>query len=284
MFMELDTLHEAWRRLPRFAGQMDVPLATLQSMFVNDWLPLLSVVSLPEELRRIDGRAVAVRDLDADDYPTAALAALLSPCILLTHDLHDFRPLDVRVRSQGVDAALAAINVKVGETQVQAIMLVPATPILAVGATARWAADKVGPVAWVALALLALGGAVLYQRQPPERKERIKHIASETGRFLLNEYTRASNNLQHAQDQLGSCVVPGPEERSVTSAVLRKLAVADDSMSAQQLCEVLDDSVRPAVDPLRRFLHGNKATVFREVCRGGFVLGGRNHVKHPVST
>ena len=82
MFMELDTLHETWERLPKFAGQMDVPVATLQRMFANEWLPMLSVVSIPEALRRIDERAGSVRDLDPDDYPTAALATLLSPCIL----------------------------------------------------------------------------------------------------------------------------------------------------------------------------------------------------------
>jgi len=202
---------------------------------------------------------------------------------VLTHDYHHFRPLGVRARSQGIDAVVAAIDVKVGETQVQAIMLVPAAPFLAAGATTKWAAEKVGPMAWFVLALLVVGGVVMYQHLPPERKEKIKHFASETGTFLLDEYTRVANDVQHAQEQLGACMVPGPEERSVASAVLRKLALADGSMSAQQLCDTLDSSVRPAVDPLRRFMHSNKTTVFREVRRGGFVLGGRYHVTLPQS-
>jgi len=282
VFMEFDTLRETWKRLPRFAEQLDVPVTTLQCMFADDWLPLLSIVSIPEALRRIDDRAGAVRDLDPDDYPTAALATLLSPYILLTHNYRDFHPLDVRVPSQGVDAVFAVINLKVGETEVQAIALLPAAPALTVGATTKWAADKVGPTAWFILALLIARGVVLYRRQPTERKEQIKEFASETGRFLLDEYTRASNDVQRAREQLSSCVVPGPEDRSVTAAVFRKLAVADDAMSAQQLCDVLDDSVRPAVAPLRRFLHDNKATAFREVRRGGFVLGGKYHVTQPA--
>jgi hypothetical protein len=68
----------------------------------------------------------------------------------------------------------------------------------------------------------------------------------------------------------------------VTSAVFRKLAMTDESLSAQQLCEELDGSVRPAVDPLRRFLHSNKTTVFREVRRGGFILGTRYCVTQPI--
>jgi hypothetical protein len=110
----------------------------------------------------------------------------------------------------------------------------------------------------------------------------MKNFATESGKFLLDEYGRAISAVQQAEDQLVACVVPGPEDRSVTSAVFRKLAITDDSMSAQQLCEVLDDSVRPAVDPLRRFLHGNKTTVFREVRRGGFILGVRYHVADAI--
>jgi hypothetical protein len=282
MFMEQDTLHETWNRLPRFADQLNVPLAKLQRMFADDWLPLLSIVSLPEGVRQIDRRAAAVRELDPDDYPTAALAALLSPCILLTRNHRDFGPLDVKITTQGVDAVIAAINVKVGETHVQAVVMLPATPVVAVGATTKWAADKIGSMAWFVLALLVVGGVVMYRRQPPERKEQMKNFATESGKFLLDEYGRAISAVQQAEDQLVACVVPGPEDRSVTSAVFRKLAITDDSMSAQQLCEVLDDSVRPAVDPLRRFLHGNKTTVFREVRRGGFILGVRYHVADAI--
>jgi hypothetical protein len=282
IFMELDTLHETWNRLPRFAEQLNVPLAKLQRMFADDWLPLLSIVSLPEGVRQIDRRAAAVRKLDSDDYPTAALAALLSPCILLTHNHRDFGPLDVKITSQGVDAVFAAINVKVGETHVQAVVMLPATPVVAVGAITKWAAEKIGPMAWFVLALLVVGGVVMYRRQPSERKEQIKNFASESGKFLLDEYGRAISAVQQAEDQLVACVVPGPEDRSITSAVFRKLAMTGDSMSAQQICEALDDSVRPAVDPLRRFLHGNKTTVFREVRRGGFILGGRYHVAQPI--
>ena len=96
--MELETLSETWNHPPRFAEQMGVPVVTLQRMFADDWLPLLSIVSVPEPLRKIDARATDVRDLDPDDYPAAALAALLSPCIVLTHDHHHFRPLGVSVR------------------------------------------------------------------------------------------------------------------------------------------------------------------------------------------
>lgn len=282
LFMERDTLNETWEKLPIFAEQLDVPLITLQSHFANDWLPLLSIVSIPEELRDVDPRATLVRNLDIDDHPAAALASLLSPCILLTHNHTDFLPLDVRAWSQGIDAVVAAFDIKLGEAEVQAVLMIPVMPVMAVGATTKWASDKVGPAAWIALAILFAGGVLWYGQQPPERKERIKHVASVAGKYLVEEHARATSAVHQAQAQLSACVVQGPEERSVLSAVFRKLALTDESLSAQQLCDVLDDSVRPAVDPLRRFLHGNKTTMFSEVRRGGFVLGGRYSVPQPI--
>jgi hypothetical protein len=154
LFMEKDTLVETWERLPRFADQMGVPLSRLRSLFGDHWLPLISVVSLSDALRKVDPRATAVLARDPDDYPTAALAALLSPCILLTRNHKDFAPLGVRTPTQGVDAILAVIEVRAGETQLQAVAVLPAAPVLAVGGVTKWAADRVGPVVYVILAVL----------------------------------------------------------------------------------------------------------------------------------
>jgi hypothetical protein len=58
---------------------------------------------------------------------------------------------------------------------------------------------------------------------------------------------------------------------------LRVLAKADESLSAQQLADLLDASIRPQLVQLRAFLRaGNKAMVY-EVRRGGFVLGRQDY-------
>ena len=77
LFMEYDTLAETGQRLPKFAGQLRVPVADLRRIINEDWLPHVSVVKLPDSLRREDPRALAVRDRDAADFPAAALTALL---------------------------------------------------------------------------------------------------------------------------------------------------------------------------------------------------------------
>jgi hypothetical protein len=279
LFMERDTLKETCGKLPVFADQLGVPPSQLVEMFETDWLPYIRVVALPDHLRELDERAAAVHLLDADDYPTAALAALLSPCILLTHNYKHFRPLGIRGPSQGVSAVIAAIDVTVGERRFQALATVPVAPIVAVGVGAKWVADRIGLVVWVIVGLLIVVGVVAYQRQPPERKDTIKRVAGDAGRFLLEEGSRAVNAIEDAQERFDSYVVPAPGHRTVTAAVLRELAMASESLSAQQLSDALDVSVRPAVPALRVFLHANKTTVFREARRGSFLLGMRYSIR-----
>ncbi len=284
LFMERDTLEETCRKLPVFADQLGVPPSQLVEMFATDWLPYIRVVALPDHLRELDERAAAVHLLDADDYPTAALAAVLSPCILLTHNYKHFRPLGIREPSQGVNAVIAAIDVTVGERRFQAVATVPAAPIVAVGAGAKWVADRIGPVVWVIVGLLIVGGVVAYRRQPPERKDTIKRVAGDVGRFLLEEGSRAANAIDHAQERFDSYVVPAPAHRTATAAVFRELAMGSESLSAQQLSDALDVSVRPAVSALRVFLRANKTTVFREARRGSFVLGMRYSIRARAAT
>jgi hypothetical protein len=101
-------------------------------MLNQDWLPFITVVRPPEHLRRVDTRALEVEALDKDDYPAAALAALLSPCILLTHNTKHFVPLGVRAWGQGTTAVAAAVEAKNGEIVFGGMLIIPATPVVSV--------------------------------------------------------------------------------------------------------------------------------------------------------
>jgi len=125
LFMEYDTLTETGQRLPRFAGQLGVPVADLRRIINEDWLPHVDVVKLPASMRQADPRAQAVRDRDSADFPAAALAALLSPCLLLTRNTKHFGVLGVRTQTQGVDGVMAAVAINVGEMQLQAVVTCP---------------------------------------------------------------------------------------------------------------------------------------------------------------
>ena len=139
LFMEYDTLTETSQRLPKFADQLGVPEADLRRMLNEDWLPHIDVVKLPASLRQADPRALQVRDRDADDFPAAALAALLSPCLLLTRNYKHFGALGVRTHTQGVDGVMAVAAINVGEMQVRVVVTLPAVPVRAAAA-----GDEVG--------------------------------------------------------------------------------------------------------------------------------------------
>lgn len=280
LFMEYETLIETQRKLLKFAGQFGVPVAELARIF-NEWLPYIRVVKLPAMLRELDQRALDVRSLDPDDYPAAALAALLSPCILLTGNYRDFGPLGVESEKQGVEAVVAGIAVKIGESRYQVSVMAPAAPFMAVGGITKWASEKIGPWAWVALAGLLIAGGFIYSRQPDERREKIRAGAAQVGKVVLNEIMEAATEVEVARAQLRARIVAGPATRTPGSAILRALALSEYSLSAQQLAEQLDDSVRPSVPKLRTYLRANDKALVYQVRRGGFVLGTHYKLRIP---
>lgn len=273
LFMERDTLTETYRKLPKFAEQLGVSTSVLVRMFKSDWLPHIRIVSLPPGYRDIDPRATEVRDLDADDYPAAALAALLAPCVLLTHDYKHFCPLGITSYSQGVDAVFAAVDIRFHESRLQIVVSAPAMPFVAVSEGVKWTNERIGSAGWVILGVLLIGAIVVYQRQSTERKAAIRKVAGDGTRWFLEESRQAAISVQNSHDMLDTYLVPAPPRQTPTAAVFREIATACDSMSAQQLADILDVSVRPRVDSLRMFLHANKLTVFTGTRRGSFMLG-----------
>lgn len=279
LFMEYETLVETVERLARFADQLGVGEDELVEMFDRDWLPFITVVKLPDSLRRIDPRAVAVRERDPEDYAAAALAAALSPCIMLTHDVKHFAPLGVRDVGQGTAGISAAVSVRVGEVQFFSVMLVPSAPVIAVGAGIKLVADRVGPAGWLLAPVLAAGGYFLYRRQSPEKQQALREGAGSLGRYILEESSKAVAKTESARLALLRSAVPGPERRPIESAILRQLALALQPMSAHGLWSLLEEGVRPSEAKLRAFLReGAESGFFSQVDPGLFKLGRREQL------
>jgi hypothetical protein len=285
LFMEYDTLVETDEKLPKFAGQLGVTVPELRRVLNEEWLPHIEVVRLPEVLRELDDRALRVRDGDGvrlgdeDDLPAAALAALLSPCLLLTHNYKHFGALGVRTRTQGVDGVMAVLAINIGEVQLQAVIWLPELPLRVAGAAMEWATEKIGPWAWMILGVVVAGGIYWYCKQPPERRDRIKSAADQVATHVMQEYSKAADGVYQARLQLRACMVPKPEHRTPTSAILRELALSPESLSAAQLAELFDPSARPSVAEIRAFLRANDKAVFNQVRRGGFVLGSKYQLR-----
>lgn len=121
----------------------------------------------------------------------------------------------------------------------------------------------------------------MYRKQPLERRDDIKMIAGSIGSVLLEEAAKATAEIHEPRVQLHACVVPGPQNRTPEAAVMRELAISGESLSAQQLYELLDESVRPSVGRLRAFLRANDRTLVYQERQGGFVLGRRYQLRPP---
>ncbi len=186
----------------------------------------------------------------------------------------------MRTESQGIDAVLAVIDLKIGHMHVRAVVLLPELPVRIVGATVKWASERFGPAAWVILGVIAIGGICWYRRQPPERRERIKKVTIDIGTHLADEYEKATAEVRQARLQLHACAVPKPERRTPVSAILRELAMSEESLSAQQLADLLDPSLKPPVGEIRAYLRANEP-LFPQVRRGGFVLGRHYTLPEP---
>jgi hypothetical protein len=168
---------------------------------------------------------------------------------------------------------MAVVAVNVGEVQLQVVVVVPALPFRLAGATMNWATGKIGNYAWVILGLAAAGSIYWYFKQPIERRDTIKKVAGSIGTHFMNEYGTAAEVVYQARVKLRASMVPKPEDRTPVSAILRELALSPESLSAAQLAELLDPSVRPSVADIRAFLRAHDNMVFQQVRRGGFVLG-----------
>ena len=122
---------------------------------------------------------------------------------------------------------------------------------------------------------MAGAGIWWYRAQPPESRERIRSAAGQVGTHLVNRYQVAAAGAYQARVQLRACMVPRPGTRTPASAIIRELALSPGSLSAARLAELLDPDLRPPAASVRAFLRDHDSTVFRQVRRGGFVLGCR---------
>jgi hypothetical protein len=108
---------------------------------------------------------------------------------------------------------------------------------------------------------------------PPSAGPGINAKAAEIGTTFISPYAAAADKVHQARLQLRASLVPKPDQRTAVSGVMRELAITHDPLSAAQLAELLDTSVRPPVAKIRAFLRAYDGEVFRQVRRGGFVLG-----------
>lgn len=242
-------------------------------MFYTNWLPCIRVVDLSEQLRQLDKKALDVKRLDPDDYPTAALAAILSPSILLTHNFKDFSPLGTREWRRGINGIAAVSDIVLGQRNLLAIASIPSGLVVVIISTLKSIAAHSNPTLLIFAVVLLLVIVAVYRRQTPDRNESIHLLSNDILCFLLEQSSEAIKEISYGNKPLDSYMVGKSAYVTTEAAVLRLLALTSEPLSAQQIGELLDKSVRPRLQSLRAFLHANKNRVFEETRRGRFMLG-----------
>lgn len=89
----------------------------------------------------------------------------------------------------------------------------------------------------------------------------------------MDQFEKAAAEVQMARVELHACVVPSPERRTLVSAILRELAMSDESLSAKQIADLLDQRLRPPVAEIRAYLRAKEKTLFAQVRRAASCWG-----------
>jgi hypothetical protein len=242
-----------------------------------DELEFESACSNVEEAEMLvsDPRVEAVRELDPDDVPTAALAVALAPCILLTDNRKHFRPLGLPDRPVN---EIAVDIYRVSELTTGANGVASLTWITAAGIVegSKKLVSVIGKEGAVLITLLLVGAAYLYWRSEPGSRFRqgISQITREAGPPLLEAIT------EHAElNEKVSALAIRPSDESPTALrfVASRLVSGPATLTTAEISSRLSEAgyrFKEAGDyrkQVRVWLTQNDC--FFEVHRGHWSLG-----------
>lgn len=222
---------ETIRHLPEVAVRSgrshDVVVRTWNEVFV----PHIRFVDVDDRMIE-DERVEGVRELHAADAATAALAVLLAPAVLLTDNRRHFRPLglpDKKTDELAVDAYV------IGDflTGANAALLLPSLAGLALFEGSRKLLAAVGDEGALLIALLVLGGGVLYWQSEAGRRHRGAII--DLLRTVGPPIAAALDRGIAAAERIGAVAVEPPREQSALASVARYLAVSRPVMKTTEI-------------------------------------------------
>jgi len=182
---------EVERQLVEIAQRRGVTLEDVRQLWEKLFLPRIRFVEISAEDIE-DPRVDEVAALHGADAPTAALAVMLAPCVVLTDNRKHFAPLGI------ADTRTDVIAVNANELaryygSMNAMTLVPTvTGVMAVEGSKK-VISTIGREAAVVIALLLIGaGVMLWLSEPGGRmREGAKKLAREIGPPLAEADTRA---------------------------------------------------------------------------------------------
>lgn len=275
---------ETLARFGEIATARGVSVETVERTWDALFVSHVRVVEMDDDLVS-DQRITEVASRDPDDAPTAALAVLLAPCILLTDNHSHFAPFGLAYEN----ATTVAVDVwHLGQfmERLNIGTLPPrlaGTAVIEGGKTmVRW----LGRDGALIVAAILFGAAVLYWRS--DSGKRLKQAVSEGVSDFVREYGPAiqrgwEEGIGAADRLAGFAVQPG--ELDALRLVARNLAVNEPSMTTVEIAQHLRRHgyrYAPA-DTHRRRVRAwlVRTSCFWESERGHWILGYHRRTIHP---
>jgi predicted nucleic acid-binding protein len=274
LFATKQVLDEVEEHLPRIARDAHAPIDAALQVWSEVFLPRLRIVELDEGLVS-DPRVEAVCALDLDDAPTAALAVVLAPCILLTDNRKHFEPLGLP--DQPVDELAVDIH-KISELMMGTNGVVLLTGLTGAGIVegSKKLVAVLGKEGAALIALLLIGAAYLYWRSEPGSRFRkgVAAIARDVGPPLLEA---VADRTSLSEKVAALAIQSADDQPSAFREVAQRLATGQSTMTTAEIARRLNESgYRFAKDGnyqtlARAWLVGNPC--FFELQRGHWSLG-----------
>jgi hypothetical protein len=243
LFIAPHVLDEFGERLPRVAGQQRVSPNDARQALADHLLPHLRVVEMTvSDHLRPEIAAIRRRDGDPDDLPTASLAALLSPSVIVSADgvfarlglaaVGDWIPIAWNVlQVAGYEASFAdavlctdLLGRLLGAAGRQAWHLVTSHPRLALAA---------------AVSMMTLGAAGRLPARPSlEGVQRLGRSSVP----LIERLAAAASRHQRSRSELLLVEDPPWREPTLTELCARHLARCPEPQTATELRDALNSS------------------------------------------
>lgn len=279
LYVARHVLAEVERDLPAYAHGRGIDPARAVARWRLFYLPYIRVVDVPETWGREDARVASVAARHPVDAPTARLAAALAPCHALVEDpdLADYgfgvRPEPDSRQSMWLDLAHGSANQAQIDLAGGAVWFPSALGLELVKGAARVVARLPG---WAQLALCLAAGAALYWWHTSGRAAqeigRARTVARRVGDAVLPIAEVILDRALAAQETWRSDVVTGGPV-SLSERIARRLALADEPMTAAELARLIDwpGPLRARETAIRAELRS--CTAFVQTTRGRWRLG-----------
>jgi hypothetical protein len=273
LFATTRVYEEAVRRLPEIATRRAVPVQKVVGAWNELVVPRVRFVDMTD-LTVGDVRVAEVEALDARDAPTAALACVLAPAILLTDNRKHFRPFAIPATKSD---AVAVDLFEAGKLAqgVGGALVIPQLAGLGMVEGSKAVATKLGRDGAVVVGLLAVGALLVLLTSGRGRRfgTGIKRAASDAVPLIAQAMEAGTSAGRRIT---GFAIAPGDTGGAV-GLVARRLALQTPTMATPEIASNLRSAGYSFTDEMclevatRRWLE--RTACFHEPRRGHWSLG-----------